>query len=607
MHDNHDEIQAIHDRQLTWGFRALAFVGFFGLAISLSRAFVVGWQNIMALHIGLYLVIVVTAIMDRYLSFLVRAWILIGIVFIQGVAGLISWGLTGFGTVSLIMCCILCTIGFGKRAGLASATLSVICTGIIGMAYNRHLLSLQFDPSLYLNSLSAWAAAIISIILSAGLIVIALGTMNDQVLKLIRNLDQRNCELMKANKKLEEEIQERERLSLEKMELLTKLQQAQKMEVVASVAGGVAHDLNNVLAGAVSYPDLLCMQLPPDSPLRNTLNKVKKSGLKAAAIVSDLLTLVRRGIVTKKITNVNLLISEYLNSPEFDNLRSFHPHVAVETLLDETLRNVNGSPVHIMKAIMNLVSNGAEAISGDGKLTITTRNLNISHPFMGYDDEITPGEYVVLEVIDTGSGMSPEELEKVFEPFYSKKVLGKSGTGLGMTVVWGAVKDHEGHIEIQSIKGKGTTFRVYFPASREIMIDTDTELSLEDYIGNGESILVIDDVVEQREVAVALLTTLGYKAIALPNGEEAVEYLQNNPVDLVVLDMIMDPGMDGLDTYREIVKLYPAQKAIIATGYCETERVKEAQKLGTGNCLVKPFTLEKLGKTVRAELGARNP
>jgi signal transduction histidine kinase len=602
MLGNYNEIQMIRDRQLSWGFRALTFVGFFALVISLSRTFVVGWQNIMSLHIGLYLVIVVTTILDRYLSFLVKAWILIGIVFIQGVAGLISWGLIGFGTTSLIMFCILCTIGFGMQAGIISAIISVICTGIIGMAYNRHLISLQFDPSLYMNSLSAWASGIISIILSAGLFVIALGTMNNQVLKLIRNLDQRNCELMKANKKLEEEIQERERLSLEKMELQTKLQRAQKMEVVANVAGGVAHDLNNVLAGAVSYPDLICMELPPDSPLRDTLDKVKKSGVKAAAIVSDLLTLVRRGIVTKKITNLNLLISEYLNSPELENLRSYHPHVAVETCLDETLWNVNGSPVHIMKAIMNLVSNGAEAMTGSGKLTIITRNLNISDPFMGYDDEIAPGEYVVLEVIDTGSGMTQEELEKVFEPFYSKKVLGKSGTGLGMTVVWGAVKDHEGHIEIQSTEGKGTSFRIYFPASQERMAETDTESPLENYKGNGESILVIDDVVEQREVAVALLTKLGYTATALPNGEAAVQYIQDNPVDLVVLDMIMDPGMDGLDTYREIIKHYPAQKAIIATGYCETERVKEAQKLGTGNCLVKPFTLEKLGKTVRAEL-----
>lgn len=164
---------------------------------------------------------------------------------------------------------------------------------------------------------------------------------------------------------------------------------------------------------------------------------MKKSGLKAVAIVSDLLTLVRRGVATREITNLNFLISEYLNSPEFEKLKLYHPEVEVKTCLDKTLCNIDGSPVHIMKAIMNLVSNGVETVSGNGKLTIMTRNLNIRRSFMAYDDEITPGEYVILEVTDTGSGMSPVEMEKVFEPFYSKKALGRSGTGLGMTVVWG--------------------------------------------------------------------------------------------------------------------------------------------------------------------------
>ena len=605
MQENFVEIQAIRDKQLRWGFRAIAVIGFFAFIISLSRAIDVGWQNVMALHLVLYLIILSVVILDQHLSFTVRAWTLIGVVFVKGVAGLIFWGLTGFGITALIMCCILCTLGFGMRAGMVSAIICVSCAGIIGMAFHLQFLSLQFEPSLYLNSLSGWATGVVSIILSAGLMVIALGTMNTQFFTLIKVLDQRNGELRKANKRLSEEIKERKRLFREKTALQTKLRRAEKMEVVAKVAGGVAHDLNNVLAGAVSYPDLICMQLPPDSPLRSSLEKVKKSGLKAAAIVSDLLTLVRRGIVTQKITNLNLLITEYLNSPEFERLRSYHPEVAVSSFLDETLLNIKGSPVHLMKAIMNLISNGVEAISGKGQLTIMTQNLHVRESFVGYDDEIRPGDYVVLEVSDTGSGMSPEELEKVFEPFYSKKVLGKSGTGLGMTVVWGAVKDHEGHIEIQSTKELGTSFRIYFPASRECLIDTENDFPLEEYMGNGESILVIDDVVEQRDAAVALLTTLGYTAMEFSNGEAALQYLQNNSADLIVLDMIMDPGMDGLDTYKEIVKLHPAQKAIIATGYCETERVLEAQKLGIGNCLMKPFTLEKLGKTVRSELEIR--
>ncbi|MBA3036622.1 MAG: response regulator [Desulfobacterium sp.] len=559
----------------------------------------------MTLHIGLYTVVVATVILERYLSFFIRAWMLIGILFIKGVSGLVAMGLAGFGIPALIVCCVICTILFGMRGGVVSATISTICFCLIGMAFHFNILSLQFDPIIYLNSLSAWAAGTITIILSAGLIVTGLGSMNKKLNELIYKLDQRNCELLELNIKLVEEIQDRERLNREAIELQTKLQQALKMEVVANVAGGVAHDLNNVLAGVVGYPELLSMKLPPDSPLQDSLEKIKQSGLKAAAIVNDLLALVRRGVVTRKTTNLNLLVSEYLDSPEFGKLKAYHPEVAMETNLDKTLLNVQGSPIHIAKAIMNLVSNGAEAIFGGGKLTISTRNCVITMTIVQHNDEIPPGEYSVLEVTDTGSGMSPEEIENVFEPFYSKKVMGKSGTGLGMTVVWGAVKDHEGHIEIKSKEGIGTTIRIYFPATHKDLDDAETVVPLKNYKGNGESILIIDDVVEQREVAVALLTTLGYSAAAVPNGEAAIQYLRKAPVDLIVLDMIMYPGMDGLDTYKEIVKLYPSQKAIIATGYSETDRVKQVQKLGCGKCLAKPFTLEKLGNSVKSELNAK--
>ncbi len=602
MHDNLDEILSIHERQLMWGFRALAITGFFALVLSLSRALDVGWQKVMTLHIALYLLVLVTVVLYRHLSFHVRAWILIGILFILGIAGLISWGLTAFGIPVLFMGCVICTIAFGVRAGIVASIISIISVGVIGTGFYQGYLSLNFDPNVYLNSLSAWAMAFITVIMCTVLIVVVLGTMNNQLFALINKLEQRNRELLGINSKLEEEFQERERLSREKLELQHKLQRAQKMEVVANVAGGVAHDLNNVLAGAVSYPDLMALQLPADSPLKTTLEKMKKSGLKAAAIVSDLLTLVRRGIVTKETTNLNLLIMEYMNSPEFEKLKSYHPGVEVRTYLDEALYNFNGSPFHIVKAIMNLVSNGAEAIPEKGKLAIKTQNCNVEKPFMGYDDEIKPGEYVVLEIEDTGSGMSREELEKVFEPFYSKKVMGKSGTGLGMTVVWGSVKDNNGHIVVQSAQGQGTSFKVYFPASHQKIEAADNDLPLESYKGNGESILVIDDVSEQREVAVELLSTLGYEAKAMPDGESAIRYLQENSVDLIVLDMIMDPGMDGLDTYKEIAKLYPNQKAIIATGYCETDRVREAQQLSSGSLLVKPFTLEKLAKKVKSEL-----
>jgi len=180
--------------------------------------------------------------------------------------------------------------------------------------------------------------------------------------------------------------------------------------------------------------------------------------------------------------------------------------------------------------------------------------------------------------------------------------MGKSGTGLGMAVVWGTVKDHKGYIDVQSVKGEGSTFSLYFPVTRKEIAKDLRRLSIEEYRGNGESVLIIDDVKDQREIASTILMQLGYSVAVVSSGEEAVEYLQDNKADLLILDMIMDPGMGGLDTYRQIVKIHPGQKAIIASGFSETDRVREAQKLGAGQYIRKPYTLEKIGIAAKKEL-----
>ncbi|UCF94850.1 MAG: response regulator, partial [Desulfobacterales bacterium] len=190
----------------------------------------------------------------------------------------------------------------------------------------------------------------------------------------------------------------------------------------------------------------------------------------------------------------------------------------------------------------------------------------------------------------------------IFEPFYTKKVMGRSGTGLGMAVVWGTVKDHYGYIDVHSAEGQGTVFTLYFPVSRQDLAKDDIKFAIENCMGRQESVLVIDDVEEQREIACEMLRKLGYEVEAVCGGEEAVAYLKKSPVDLLVLDMVMDPGIDGLETYRRILEIRPQQKAVIASGFSETDLVKETQKLGAGAYIKKPYTLEKIGLTVRAEL-----
>jgi len=215
---------------------------------------------------------------------------------------------------------------------------------------------------------------------------------------------------------------------------------------------------------------------------------------------------------------------------------------------------------------------------------------------------VKEGDYVVLSVSDTGQGIAPQDLERIFEPFYTKKVMGKSGTGLGLAIVWGTVKDQEGYIDVKSQEGMGSVFTLYFPATREGLAQQEEHAALDQYMGAGETLLVVDDNEGQRHLAASMLTRLNYKVVTVPGGEEAVSYLRSHQADLLLLDMIMDPGIDGLETYRRILEIHPHQKAIIISGYSETKKVMKVQELGAGGFIRKPYILEELGLAIQKEL-----
>jgi signal transduction histidine kinase/ActR/RegA family two-component response regulator len=386
----------------------------------------------------------------------------------------------------------------------------------------------------------------------------------------------------------------------EKEFLEQKLQRAEKMEAIGLLASGVAHDLNNILSGIISYPELILLKLPAESPLRPLLEAIRESGNRAVAVVADLLT-VARGVATEKRPyDLHLLVREYLDSPECSKLRSLYPEIICRCRLDAEESWINCSPVHIKKVLMNLVTNAAEAIAGKGTVDISTFNRSVAGG-TSIDGQMREGNHIVLQVIDSGPGISAEDQKHIFEPFYSKKALGRSGTGLGLAIVWNTMQEHEGTVVVTS-SNQGTCFSLSFPVSHTGPAGTVDTLKKQSLAGRGQRILVVDDEPQLRDIAGQMLQVLGYRVDSVCSGELAITFLQDNPVDLVVMDMQMGSGMNGRQTYAEILKMYPHQKAIIASGFSESDDVKIALQQGASGFIKKPYSMDQLGLAVKEAL-----
>ncbi len=378
-----------------------------------------------------------------------------------------------------------------------------------------------------------------------------------------------------------------------------KLYQAKRMETIGLMAGGVAHDLNNILSGLVGYPELILQSLPEDSALRPQIEAIQESGNRAAAVVADLLTVARGAASTRAIHDIDSMVVEYLNSLECAKFKSLYPKVSIKCRLKAHHSNIFCSQVHIKKCLMNLVTNGIEAITGSGTVTVSTHNhLQDTN---NTKQDLENGEYIVLGVRDDGPGIAKEDLEHIFEPFYSKKVMDRSGTGLGLTVVWNTVQDHNGKIFVDS-NTRGTSFQLYFPVSKEKSDITRVTDAKNNFTGNGEHILIVDDEELLRNIAGEMLEHLGYDVDSVSSGEAAIEFVRKNKIDLLLIDMLMAPGINGYQTYKEIITIHPGQKAIIISGFSENKDVKATLQLGANAFLKKPYSMEQISRAVHETL-----
>ena len=418
--------------------------------------------------------------------------------------------------------------------------------------------------------------------------------------KLEEIITKRTAQLTKSNQELKHEIEDRLRAENERKTFEIKLQRAEKIGALGTLAGGVAHDLNNILAGVVSYPELILMDIPKDSPIQAPLLTIQRAGEKAAVIVQDFLTLARNKVVSTDVMDLSEIVVEYLNSPEYRKLLESHLGVDVKTEFDTGGLKLTGSRVHITKTVKNLVSNAAETIPETGHIRISIKHGRI-HPAMAKPKQETKEDALILKVSDSGSGIRPEDLEHIFEPFYTTKVMGQSGSGLEMAVVFRTVDDHNGHIDIQSEVGRGTKVTIYFPTTKHDK-SPDHKETMESSGPGSESILVVDDMAEQRIITVSMLERMGFNAMSVESGEAALKLMTKRPFDLLIIDMMMEPGIDGLETFRRCLKLNPDQRAVIASGYSQTDQIKKVRQLGHCYYIKKPFLLNTLKQVVRKAL-----
>lgn len=389
----------------------------------------------------------------------------------------------------------------------------------------------------------------------------------------------------------------------EKLDLQKKLSSANKLKALGLMAGSVAHDLNNILSGIVSYPDLLLLQMDPHDKNYNHIKKIQEAGKRAAAVVADLVAIARGGGQSKVVANINDIVAGYLDSLEHKERLSRYPGVTIQTELQPEIGNICCSDQYLYKVLLNLVGNAMEAIGQNGQVVIHTENCKFSHPLQFNWEQIPGEDYVKLVISDDGPGIDEQHMEHIFDPFYSTKVMGKSGTGLGLTIVWKIVQDHNGWIEVKN-GPRGATFELYFPATHEQVCPNENWAQANLLRGNGETVLIVDDQQEQVVMLEKALGELGYRTFSVTCGEDAVAFLRSNAVDLILLDMIMGEGLNGRETFERILEISPEQKAIIVSGYAQKEEIERVRQLGISFFLEKPVTLGRVSKVMRHVLSS---
>jgi signal transduction histidine kinase len=392
------------------------------------------------------------------------------------------------------------------------------------------------------------------------------------------------------------DITDRKKAEQENRDLQAQLFQAQKMESIGRLAGGVAHDFNNILTAIIGYSEILLRKTVNDPKMQEQLSIIMDSGKKAAMLTQQLLAMSRKQVLTMGVYNLNDIIEGMTKMIT----RIIGEDMVIEMKTRQPTDTIIADKGQVEQILLNLAVNARDAMPSGGSLTLATENVYLDENYARNHAGVSPGPHVMLAVSDTGTGMNKEVLDRIFEPFFTTKDIGK-GTGLGLATVYGIVKQHNGHIFVYSEPGQGTAFKIYFPAVKQTAGDAVVKPSV-DLPGGTETILVVDDDATVRGLVVAILEPLGYRVAAASNGGEALKLYNAAPViDLLLTDVVM-PGMNGRALADAIIARQPSVKVVFMSGYPH-DAIAHHGILDPGVVLIqKPLTGTVLAGTVREVL-----
>jgi len=471
---------------------------------------------------------------------------------------------------------------------------------------DQHLYQLKMDDqSIYYTSLIKWIEGISPFKFPAWLVwllVLAGGTLTAFAAGLVvlrKQVNARTDELKERNEELLSEITDRKRAEKEKETLQAQLIQAQKMEAIGTLAGGIAHDFNNSLQAISSYIQLMKFERARDSQDSDYLNKIPNILKNANNLTKQLLTVSRKIESKLEPTNLNDQILQVQTLLE----RTIPKMIQIELDLGKDLKIIHVDSGQIEQILLNLALNASHVMPDEGKITIQTRNFMLDEDVRATHWGVDRGEYVLLKIADTGPGIEKEVQHRMFEPFFTTKAPGQ-GTGLGLSMVYGIVKNHHGHIECDSEPGAGTRFNIYFPVLKSDHVKQHKVSTQKEKIPTGnETILWVEDDESISDAAKRMLQHFGYTVTTATNAEKAIGiYLaEQKNIDLVILALNM-PGMGGRKCLERLLDIKPELKTIVTSGYSSASIVEGIEKSGTIEFVEKPYQLEELLRIIRQVL-----